>query len=85
MADVLGRPVGLEGIDDVEEALRGEDFPMDKQGLAYSVGEIEIRDSTGRTIPVRAVLDVVSQERFASVEEAVSAICAAADRAPDVG
>ncbi|HEY8516544.1 MAG TPA: hypothetical protein VIS07_13615 [Candidatus Binatia bacterium] len=81
MADVLGRPVALEGIDDVEEALRGEDFPMDKEGLAYAVGEIEISDSSGRIVPVRSVLDVIDQERFASVEEAVAAICAAVDRA----
>lgn len=83
MADVLGRPVTLEGIADVAAALAGEDFPMDKQALAYSVGEIEIRDRRGRSVPVRRVLDVIALQHFASPDEAVRAICDAADRAPD--
>jgi len=81
MADVIGRPVTVEGIDGVESALRAEDFPMDKQGLAYAVGDIEIRTATGDTVAVRDVLDHVGASRFASVEEAVSAICAAAELA----
>ena len=83
MADVLGRPVTLEGLGDVEAALRAEDFPMDKRALAYSVGEIEVRDARGRSVPVRRVLDVIPAERFASAQDAVAAIRAAADRAPD--
>lgn len=83
MADVLGDPVTLAGIEDVRAALRAEDFPMDKQALAYAVGEIEIRDRTGRSVPLRRVLDVMRDESFASPDEAVHAICSAADRAPD--
>lgn len=48
--------------------------------LAYSVGEIEIRDHTGRSVPVRRVLDGMCDERFANADDAVRAICAAADR-----
>lgn len=81
MADVIGRPVTVEGIDGVEAALRAEDFPMDKEALAYAVGEIEISDPSGATVPVRNVLDRIAVESFASVEEAVSAICAAAGEA----
>jgi hypothetical protein len=83
MADVIGQPVTLEGLGDVEAALRAEDFPMDKGALAYSVGEIEVRDARGRSVPVRRVLDVIPNERFATVQEAVEAIRVAADRAPD--
>lgn len=83
MADLLGRPVTLAGIQDVLAALRAEDFPMDKRALAYSVGEIEIRDHAGRSIPVRRVLDVMRDESFANPDEAARAICEAADRAPD--
>lgn len=83
MADVLGQPVTLAGIEDVRAALRAEDFPMDKQALAYSVGEIEVRDHAGRSVPVRRVLDVLREESFANPDEAVRAICDAADRAAD--
>lgn len=83
MADLLGRPVTLAGIEDVRAALRAVDFPMDKQALAYSVGEIEVRDHAGRSVPVRRVLDAMRDELFASPDEAVRAICEAADRAPD--
>lgn len=83
MADLLGRPVTLSGIQDVLAALRAEDFPMDKHALAYSVGEIEIRDDAGRSVPVRRVLDVMRDESFANADEAVRAICEAAGRAPD--
>lgn len=73
----------LAGIEDVRAALRAEDFPMDKQALAYSVGEIVVRDHAGRSVPVRRVLDAMRDELFASPEEAVRAICEAADRTPD--
>lgn len=83
MSDLLGRPVTLAGIEDVRAALRAQDFPMDKQALAYSIGEIEVRDHAGRSVPVRRVLDAMRDELFASADEAVRAICEAADRAPD--
>ena len=83
MSDLLGRPVTLAGIEDVRAALRAQDFPMDKQALAYSVGEIEVRDHAGRGVPVRRILDAMRDELFASPDEAVRAICEAADRAPD--
>ena len=83
MSDILGRPVTLAGIEDVRAALHAEDFPMDKQALAYSVGEIEVRDHAGRGVPVRRILDAMRDELFASPDEAVRAICEAADRAPD--
>jgi hypothetical protein len=83
MADVIGRPVTVEGIEGVEAALRAEDFPLDKQGLAYAVGEIEVRTRSGESVPVRDVLDGIEAATFASVEEAVSAICSALDGAAD--
>ncbi len=71
----------LRGIAAVEDALRAEDFPMDKQALAYSVGDIDVEDGRGGFVPVRVVLDAIRQDEFASAEAVVRAIRAAAPRA----
>src|SRR5258705_3981332 len=49
----------MVGIRTVAEALRGEDFPMDRQALAYAVGDIGVEDSRGALVPVRIVLDAM--------------------------
>ncbi len=71
----------MRGIDTVAEALGAEDFPMNKQDVAYSVGDIEVEDSRGRSVPVRIVLDAIDQEEFATAEGVIHAIRAALDRA----
>ena len=70
----------LRGIDAVADALRAEDFPMDKQALAYAVGDIDVEDGHGGSVPVRNVLDVLEQSEFASAELAVRAIRTGARR-----
>jgi len=74
------------GFDTVAEALAGEDFPMDKQGLAYSVGDVEVVDrEAGVAVPVRVLLDSIRQDTFASAEIAVRAIRDALERLADRG
>jgi hypothetical protein len=70
----------LRGLEMLEEALEGEDFPMDKEGAAYSVGDIEVPDRHGRWIPVRRVLDAIRQDQFASADTLVRAIRQAVNR-----
>jgi hypothetical protein len=65
---------GLRGIDAVAEALRGEDFPTDKQDLYYAVGDAEVEDGHGGWIVVRDVLDRVTRDEFASAEDALREI-----------
>jgi hypothetical protein len=72
----------LSGIEAVAEALRAEDFPMDKHALAYAVGDIDVEDGHGGSVPVRNVLDAITQDDFASADLAVRAIRSAARRTP---
>ncbi len=72
----------VKGMAAVAETLRLEDFPMDKHGLAYSVGDIEITSTHGRSFPVRLVLDQLTQDEFRSAEEAVRAIRSTLERMP---
>ncbi len=66
-------------LDSVTEALRAEWFPMDKQGVAYAVGDLSIERSDGRCIPVRTVLDHIAADRFDSVDAVTGALLAAVD------
>jgi hypothetical protein len=70
----------LVGIEAVADALRAEDFPMDKEGLAYSVGDIDVEDGRGGTIPVRVLLDRIEQDEFGSADIAIAAIRRAAHK-----
>jgi hypothetical protein len=67
-------------LDTVNDALQAEWFPMDKQGVAYAVGDMTIERSDGRCIPVRTVLDLVDSDRFESAEAVTGALKAAVDR-----
>jgi hypothetical protein len=67
-------------LDTVTEALRAESFPMDKQGVAYAVGDLSVERSDGRCIPVRTVLDCIDADRFGSADEVAGALKAAVDR-----
>jgi len=81
MVDQRSNEDELRGIAAVADALRAEDFPMDKQGLAYSVGDIDVEDGRGGFVPVRVVLDAIAREEFPSADAAVRAIREAARRA----
>ena len=75
-------PRGFEALVD---ALAAEDFPMDKQGLAYSVGDLEIEDGRGGFVPIRIVLEGLDRDVFPSCDAAVRAIRAALPRAAGRG
>jgi len=72
---------GTKGIRTIAEVLRAEDFPADKHDLAYSIGDLEVQDSKGHSIPVRVILDYIEQSEFKSAEEAVRAIRGAVEKA----
>lgn len=67
----------MKGLSVVAEALRAEDFPANKEDLAYAVGDIQIQDSHHHWVPIREVLDLIPEKDFRSAEEAVRAIRAA--------
>lgn len=50
----------IRGMKEVRDALQGEDFPMDLEGVNYSVGDIEVEDGKGSYIPVRQLTDLLS-------------------------
>jgi hypothetical protein len=58
----------------MEEALRVESFPMDKQGLYYTVGDLCLSTTRGEPTPVRDLLDEIPNDRFASADEALELI-----------
>jgi hypothetical protein len=58
----------------VAEALRLEDFPMDRHGIDYSVGDLEVEDGKGEFIPVRDLTQNFGEREFRSAEEIVNAI-----------
>ena len=41
----------VRGLRAVAEALRSEDFPMDRQGIDYAVGNIEVENGRGGSYP----------------------------------
>jgi len=63
-----------KGLQIVAEALRMEDYPIDKSGINYSVGDLEVEDSKGRHIAVRDIVDQLKDEEFRSPEEVMRAI-----------
>jgi len=68
----------LRGFEALAEALDAEDFPMDKQAVAYSVGDIEVEGRGGALVPVRVLLDRIPGDQFGNVDAVVRALRAAA-------
>jgi hypothetical protein len=64
----------LKGVQAVAEALRSEDFPMDKFSVNYCVGDMKVEDLDGRTILIREVMDQIHENEFRSTEELMRAI-----------
>jgi hypothetical protein len=67
----------MRGIKTVFEALMEEDFPMDRAGINYCVGDIEIEDGKGGFIPVHKLTDrfpTGTKETFESPHEAIRAL-----------
>jgi hypothetical protein len=65
----------------VAQALREEDFPMDKQGINYAVGDIEVEDGQGGYVLIRRLTDFMGEKDFASAEEIVRALHKAVEQA----
>ena len=68
----------LRGFETVSEALDAEDFPMDKQAIAYSVGDIEVEGRGGALVPVRVLLERIPRDEFLDANAVVRALRAAA-------
>jgi len=64
----------MRGMKWVVEALRLEDFPMDRQAIDYSVGDIEVEDGRGGLVPVRLLTDQLRPGEFVSAEDVVRAL-----------
>jgi 2-haloacid dehalogenase len=83
LADAEGTPHhdlharNVEGLDAIVDALRAEDFPMDREGVFYSVGDLEIGDRYGRRFVVRRLLDGIEQASFATAEDLARVLRAA--------
>jgi hypothetical protein len=64
----------LRGFRAVAEALRLEDYPLDKEGIDYAVGDIEVENGANSWVPVRDLTDRVRREGFNSPEEIIRAL-----------
>jgi hypothetical protein len=64
----------LLGFRTVAEALKEEDFPMDKSGLYYAVGDIKVEAGGGELIETRLLIDRIPQETFRTAEEVMRAL-----------
>ena len=64
----------LRGFRAVAEALRLEDYPIDKVGINYAVGDIDVEDGQGGWTPVRALTDRMKRDRFSTAEEVIRAL-----------
>jgi hypothetical protein len=69
---------GLRGWRTVAEALRLEDFPMDRHSIDYAVGDVEVPDGSGTYVPVRLLTDRLERDEFRSAEETIRALQAVA-------
>jgi len=68
------------GLRAVVEKLRSEEFPMDKQDIDFSVGDMEVEDGLGSTIPVRRVTPFIEAQNFSAAEQVVRSLQGALQR-----
>jgi len=65
------------GIKILEEAIQAEandQFPMDRRGVDYAFGDIEIEDGQGGLVPVRDLTDALTEPRYENGEELLQGI-----------
>jgi hypothetical protein len=62
------------GIDAVLSGLPRTVFPMDKEQLCVTIGDLEVSDVSGHRIAVRRLLDRVDAQRFESPEDVTEAL-----------
>lgn len=58
----------------VVETLRGEDFPMDKRDIDYSIGDMDLDGPDGTLVPVRDLTDRLERDSFSSPEEVMRSL-----------
>ena len=77
---------GEGGLDAVLAGLPSAGFPMDKEQLCFTVGDLEVTDPSGQRFPVRRLLERVPQQRFENADAVAHALRMAvaleADRVP---
>lgn len=73
----------VRGMRAAVEALRLEDFPMDKTGIDYAVGDIEIEDGHGGHVAIRDLTDHIPAREFRSAEEVAQTLRAAVKKFAD--
>lgn len=66
----------------VEEALGLEPFPIDIEGVNYAVGDIEVSDGKGGTIPVRVLTDSINVRSFETLKDVMAELHSALKRYP---
>ena len=64
----------LTGLRTVTEALRLEDFPMDVEAINYAVGDIEVENGHGGSVPVRQLTDHFIETEYQSAEDVIKQI-----------
>ena len=62
------------GIDAVLSGLPLTAFPMDREQLCVTIGDLEVSDAAGHRIAVRRLLDRVDSQRFDSPEDVTEAL-----------
>ena len=68
----------LSSIEQLEQALRGEIFPLDTEGLHRAVGHMTLSGAGGDQLTVANLLDLLNCNGFVTPEEAAAAIYEAA-------
>lgn len=75
---IIDEPVRhIQGIDLLVDAIRSEaweEFPMDRQGIDYSFGDIEIEAEQGNFIPVRDITEHLQADRFNTPDDLLKGI-----------
>jgi hypothetical protein len=64
----------MQGLKTVKEALRLEDFPMNREEIDYAVGDIDIDDRHGGYIPVYQLTEYFTTAQFESPQEVIDAL-----------
>ncbi len=75
----------IRGWEALADAVRSEtldEYPMDRHGVDYSFGDIELEDGRGGYVPVRDLTDRIEQNRFNDPAELLRCLREALDRFP---
>ncbi len=73
----------MRGFESLAEAVRSEpddEFPMDRSGIDYGFGDIEVEDGKGGYLPVRDLTDTLPRDSYDDAESVLKALREALDR-----